>query len=69
MDRHFVASCRVGRGGAGITREHGITAVVSKGPGIARFYPALNCRPYSDLAVVLAPRDFARGVAVLETLG
>lgn len=50
-------------------RESGIAAVVSKGPGVAELYPSPDCRPYSDLDLVVDRQDFRRGVQVLEGLG
>lgn len=50
-------------------RAAGVSGVVSKGPGIARLYPGLECRPYADVDVLVAPGDFARSVQVLEGQG
>lgn len=49
-------------------RSAGIDHVVSKGPGIAAHYP-MGMRPFSDVDVLVAPRDFGRATSVLTSLG
>ncbi len=52
-----------------LLESHGIDALVSKGPGIARFYPGIDCRPYADVDLLVRPADFPVGVALFEKLG
>lgn len=46
----------------------GVPWVVTKGPGVAGFEPAGE-RPFGDLDVVVAPRDFATARRLLGSLG
>ena len=47
----------------------GIPSVVTKGPAVAQAYPSRGDRPYMDLDVVVAPRDFARTMDRLRGSG
>lgn len=42
---------------------------ISKGPGVARYYPGPQCRPFSDIDVVVPPERFGRVVAELQRRG
>jgi hypothetical protein len=47
----------------------GIPAVITKGPGVARMYPALAQRSFSDLDVLVRPGDFHRAIELLHERG
>ena len=53
---------------AELTRD-GIPAVITKGPGVARWYPTVTQRSFSDLDVLVRPDDFHRAVEHLHTRG
>lgn len=47
----------------------GTRTAISKGPGVARWYPALDCRPYSDVDILVSPDRFRDAVTALEVVG
>ncbi len=47
----------------------GARSAISKGPGVARWYPALDCRPYSDVDILVSPSFFRDAVTALESVG
>lgn len=63
------ASADAARTALQMLASHGIYGVVTKGPGIARFYPDLGCRPYADVDMLVRPADFDLGVGLFENLG
>jgi hypothetical protein len=44
-------------------------AVVSKGPGIAQVYPSKECRPYSDLDIIVPRSRFEEVAQAMEAVG
>lgn len=56
-------------GGLDGLRDAGIPYAVTKGPGIAGLSGGAAERPFTDLDVVVRPRDFRGAVAVLAALG
>jgi hypothetical protein len=53
----------------GALRAKGIEFAITKGPGIARFHHRFQERPYSDLDVIVRPRDFRAAHHVLRRIG
>ena len=50
-------------------RSRGIPFLVSKGPGIARAYEPASERTFSDLDILVRPRDFTSTLRLLEQVG
>ena len=58
--------------GSGLIAElshAGIPAVITKGPGVARTYPAVTQRSFADLDVMVRPDDFHHAVELLNRKG
>jgi hypothetical protein len=49
--------------------DNGIEFAVTKGPGIASFHHRFQERPYSDLDLIVRPRDFHAAHEVLRRIG
>jgi hypothetical protein len=52
-----------------LLRTSGIDCVVSKGPGIAQYYPRTVDRPFGDIDILVGPADFGTALKVLATHG
>src|SRR5260221_13337986 len=50
-------------------QQKGIRSVITKGPGIARTYPAVGLRPFRDIDILVEPTRFGEAVSVLGSVG
>lgn len=52
-----------------LLRANGVPHVVTKGPGVAAAYRSARLRPYSDIDVLVAPKDYLTTARLLQRAG
>ena len=52
-----------------VLTSQGVQCLVVKGQAVARFHPAPSLRPYSDIDILVSPRQFQNAESILSKLG